>query len=262
MALARDPSAPPHATVPRVPQDANRPGEFRFRVDGRIPVLKVHFEPRPVRAVVVLHGLGASAEVQRPELEALARAGFAAVGVDAPHHGARRDAWLDDMGALRDATTHERFLRLLLEFVPEVSRVIDHLVAEGHGPVGLVGISMGAYAAFAVARADARVAATVSLLGSPDWRPVHGEVTPSLAPLLEHAPVHAPEETARAPLLLANAGRDTAVPPAAARAFAERLRGRRDVTYLEYPESEHLVRPEDWADLWRRTLAFLGQHVR
>lgn len=233
------------------------PGEYRFVVDGHIPVLKVHFEPRPVRAVVLLHGLGASADVNRPELDSLARAGFAAVGVDAPHHGARRDGWLDDMVSLRDASTHERFLQVLVEFVPEVSRVIDHLVAEGHGPIGLVGISMGAYAALAVARADARVAATVSLLGSPDWRPVHGELTPTMAPLLRRAPVHAPLETARAPLLLVNAGRDTAVPPDAARAFASSLRGQRDVEYLEYPESEHLVRPDDWADLWGRTLGFL-----
>lgn len=237
------------------------PGEYRFFVDGRIPVLKLHFEPRPVRAVVVLHGLGASAEVNRTELDSLARAGFAAVGVDAPHHGARRDGWLDDMATLRDASTHERFLRLLLEFVPEVSRVIDHLVAEGHGPIGVVGISMGAYTALAVARADPRVAATVSLLGSPDWRPVHGEVTASMAPLLAQAPVHAPLETARAPLLLVTAGRDTAVPPDAARAFAGALRGQRDVGYLEYPESEHLVRPDDWADLWGRTLRFLEDRL-
>ncbi len=40
------------------------PDEYRFLVDGRIPVLKLHHEPRPGPAVIVLHGLGASADVR------------------------------------------------------------------------------------------------------------------------------------------------------------------------------------------------------
>jgi alpha-beta hydrolase superfamily lysophospholipase len=232
-------------------------GEHRFFVRGRIPVVKLHVEPRPRPAVVVLHGLGASAEVNRPELVSLAEAGFAAVGVDAPHHGQRRDAWLDEMGSLESPPSHERFLRLLLEAIPEVSQVVDHLVDEGHWPIGVLGISMGAYTALGVARADSRVAAAVSFLGSPDWRPVRGAPTETTRVLMRGAPASEPGRLTGLPLLLLNAGRDTDVPPDAARAFARQ----HGLEYVEYPESEHQMRPDDWADAWRRALAFLSQHL-
>lgn len=234
--------------------------EFRFLVAGTIPVLKVHFEPRPVPAVVVLHGLGASAEVNRGELESLAHTGFAAVGVDAPHHGRRRDGWLDTMGSLQDLGAHVRFLQLLHEAIPEVSRVIDHLQDEGHWPISLLGISMGAFTALGVARRDRRVAATVSILGSPDWSFRGGAHPPELEALAREAPVYEPLALTRAPLLLLNAGRDTDVPPDAARSFAAANAGP-NVEYVEYPESEHLVRPDDWADLWQRALGFLARHA-
>jgi len=234
--------------------------EYRFLVNGRIPVTKVHGEPRPRRAVVVLHGLGASAEVNLGELRALAHAGFSAVGVDAPHHGRRYDGWLDELPSLQDATSHERFLSLLREAIPEVSEVIDHLAAEGHGPVGLLGVSMGAYTALDAARADARVGATVSVLGSPDWAPVRGAPTATAREWMREAPVHEPAALARAPLLFLNAGRDTVVPPEAAREFA-RTHAARGVEYVEYPESEHLLRPDDWFDLWARAVAFLDAHL-
>ncbi|MHB8878124.1 MAG: alpha/beta hydrolase, partial [Myxococcaceae bacterium] len=235
--------------------------EHRFLVDGVIPVLVVHPEPRPGPAVVVLHGLGASAEVQRKELVSLAGAGFTAVGVDAPHHGLRRDGWFDEMAA--QSGSHVRFLRLLTQAIPEVTRVVEHLVLEGHGPIGLVGISMGAYTALgAAARADARVAATVSILGSPDWSPRDGQLTDELRELLRRAPINDPAGCARAPLLLFNAGRDINVSAEGSRRLAARIHEEHpglapQVTYVEYPESEHLMRAEDWDDLWRRTLAFL-----
>jgi alpha-beta hydrolase superfamily lysophospholipase len=232
-------------------------GEHRFLVRGRIPVLKLHVEPRPRPAVVVLHGLGAAAEGNRGELISLAEAGFAAAGVDAPHHGLRRDGWLDELGTLENPSSHERFLGLLLEAIPEVSQVIDHLVDEGHWPIGLLGISMGAYTALGVARADSRVAATASLLGSPDWRPTRGEPTEAARTAMRAAPVHDPDALTRAPLLLLNAGRDTDVLPDAARTFARR----HAVEYVEYPESAHEMRPDDWADAWRRAVGFLARHL-
>ncbi len=239
------------------------PDTYRFLVDGRIPVLKLHDEPRPPPAVLVLHGLGADAETQRGELNAVARAGWSAVGVDAPHHGTRRDAWLDEMDRLGPPDFHTRLLHAVREAARDVSRVIDHLVHEGHGPIGLVGISFGAYTALAVAMDDPRVQATVSLLGSPDWAPREGPLTDELRALMHHAPVHRPRDCARHPLLLVNAGRDTVVPPQAARDFARRLREMPDLQadYLEYPESDHMMRPQDWEDCWDRALAFLGRHL-
>lgn len=237
------------------------PDAYRFRVDGHIPVLKVHDEPRPGPAVIMLHGLFSKADDHHRELEWLAKWGLAAVGVDAPHHGARRDAWLDGMSSLGPADAHARFLSIVREAVPQVSRVIDHVVAEGHGPIGLAGVSFGAFTALAVAAEDSRVQATVSLLGSPDWTPREGPVTEELRELMGHAPVHRPGDCARHPLLLLNAGRDEVVPAQQARDFAHRLwrefpaQGAH-VAHYEYPESGHTMRPEDWDDAWGRALGF------
>lgn len=242
------------------------PGEYRFLVDGRIPVLKLHHEPRPGPAVIVLHGLGVSADVQRPELEALAHSGLTAVGIDAPHHGARRDGWLDQMDQLGLPHSHEWLLRLVLESAPDVSRVIDHLVYEGHWPIGLAGISLGAYTALTVATWDSRVRATVSILGSPDWTPRDGNITHEIRELMRHAPINRPRDLARHPLMLVNAGRDFLVPAHWSRDFARRIHEEphwpgRYVEYIEYPESDHMMRGEDWEDLWKRARGFLRWHL-
>jgi len=242
------------------------PDEYRFFVDGRIPVLKLHYEPRPGPAVVVLHGLGANADEQRWELNALATWGLSAVGVDAPHHGARRDAWLDEMARLGPPESHARLLHAIREATHDVSRVIDHVVSEGHGPIGLAGVSFGAYTALAVAAEDSRVQATVSILGSPDWTPREGPITDEIRELMRHAPVHRPWDCARNPLLLLNAGRDSVVPPHWARDFARTLWEWHPglgshVEYFEYPESDHMMRQQDWDDVWRRALGFLRRKL-
>jgi hypothetical protein len=242
------------------------PGEYRFWIDGRIPVLKVHHEPRPRPAVIMLHGLHANVDVQRKELSSLADHGLTAVGIDAPHHGARWDGLLDELGRLSPTDFYPRLLMLVREAVPEVSRVIDHLLWEGHGPIGLVGVSMGAYSGLAAAAQDPRLRATVSILGSPDWAPRRGPVTDELRELMAHAPVNRPKDLARNPLLFLNAGRDESVPTNRTRDFAQQLAEQHPglalhVSYVEYPESEHLMRPEDWDDLWRRTLGFLCRHL-
>jgi pimeloyl-ACP methyl ester carboxylesterase len=229
-------------------------------------VLKVHHEPRPGPAVIVLHGLGANSEVQRHELNAIAHWGLTAVGIDAPHHGARWDGWLEEMERMGPPQSHERLLRLILEAAPDVSRVIDHLVAEGHGPIGLAGISLGAYTALTVATWDSRVRATVSILGSPDWTPRDGHITHEIHELMRHAPVHRPWDCARHPLLMINAGRDGMVSAHWAREFTRRIHEHppwpgRYVEYVEYPESDHMMRAEDWEDLWRRAQGFLRWHL-
>ncbi|WP_375765092.1 dienelactone hydrolase family protein [Archangium gephyra] len=240
------------------------PGEYRFFVDGRIPVLKVHDEPRPGPAVLVLHGLGANADTQRGELNAVATWGMSAVGVDAPHHGARRDAWLDEMAGLGPPESHARLLHAIREAAHDVSRVIDHVVAEGHGPIGLAGISFGAYTALTVAANDSRVRATVSILGSPDWTPREGPITEEIRELMHHAPVHRPWDCARHPVFLINAGRDGIVPPHWARDFARTVWAWHPglhVEHYEYPESDHMMRQEDWDDAWRRSLGFLRRNL-
>lgn len=234
-------------------------GEYRFHV-GAVPVLKVHHEPRPRAAVLVLHGLGASAETQRKELQALADAGLTAVGVDAPHHGRRRDdAWFDVLEHASPLEMHARILEHVEAAAAELPRVLDHLHSEGHGPFGVLGISLGAYTALALAADDARLRATVSLLGSPDWSarsdPKHHH------PRMDRAPMHRPAALLRHPVLFINAGRDVNVPARFSRAFVKRV-NHPNAHHVEYPHSDHFMRPQDWEDAWARSVDFLRHHLQ
>jgi uncharacterized protein len=243
-------------------------------IDGRhVPVAWARpVDAAPRATVVLLHGLGAAKEAQAPEAAALARAGFEAFVPDAPHHGERRTPLLDAaLAAPGVADAHELFLKILREEIAELPSVVAWLAAAGRGPLGVIGISMGAYAAlgasFVQAR-DARLRAVVSILGSPDWAPRCGEPTAQAREWMAEAPVHAPERHLLPPraLLLANAGRDVFVPAARARAFAERLRPAyaahpERLEYVEYPDSEHFMLERDWHDLWSRSVAWLDRFL-
>lgn len=213
-------------------------------------------------AALLLHGLGASKEVQQKEASSLACAGLVAVSVDAPHHGARRTPLLDEIAAATGAAAHELFLRMLREAIAEVPLLVDHLRREGCGPIGVIGISMGAYAALGAAAADPRIEVVVSILGSPEWSPPHGEISAAARAWMSEAPVYRPERFPPRALLLGNAGRDVHVPPHGARAFAEALRPYyaqwpERLHYEEYPESGHFMREGDWEDLWGRAVEWL-----
>lgn len=56
----------------------------------RAPALIVRPSDEPLPAVLWFHGFGVDKETHRPELERLAAAGFAAIGIDAAGHGERR----------------------------------------------------------------------------------------------------------------------------------------------------------------------------
>lgn len=236
--------------------------------DHRVPVrITRSASGRPGPAVLLLHGLNASKEVQDKEASSLARAGFVTVAVDAPHHGERRTPLLDEMRGATGGAAHAILLRMVREAVDEIPALVDSLLEEGRGPIGIVGISMGAYIALAAIAREPRLAAVVSILGSPDWSPRSGEPTGEIRPWLAEAPVHHPERFPPRAVLLANAGQDVNVPPQAARRFAEVLRplyaqSPDRLCYVEYPGSGHFMREEDWDDLWGRTLHWLGTYLR
>ena len=217
-------------------------------------------------SVIVLHGLGASKEAHRKEMESLATAGLHVVAMDAPHHGARRSPWLAQMDRATGAEAHLLFLRMLPLLVYDVLALAHELRDRGHGPVGLLGISMGAFAALDAASRDDVVTCTVSILGSPDWSPRQGPVTSEMEPLVARAPIRRPEGFAPRPLFLANAGQDVHVPPAPARRLADLLRPHyaacpERLVHLEYAHSGHFMREEDWADMWPRAVGFLAGHL-
>ncbi len=246
------------------PEEPDRLLESRPRVlgpNGPIPLWIVQrADMTRAPPVLVLHGLGASANVQEKEVRSLARAGFRAIAVDAPHHGQRRDAYVDRMAEATPTESHAALLKLLCAAADELPAVLD-AVTTSDEHVGVLGISMGAFTALTAAVDEPRLSAVVSILGSPDWTPVRGEVSEEISKLLPRAPVHRAEALAGRAVLFANAGRDLLVPPRAAREFAERLRALGSnavrVRFLEYPESEHFMRESDWDALWVDAVAFL-----
>jgi dienelactone hydrolase len=225
-------------------------------------------EPAGARApaVIFLHGLGVSKETHAKEAESLADAGLAAVLLDAPHHGERRSELLDEMDRAHGDDAFGLLLRLVAEAADEIPGVVDGLLARGHPRVAIAGISMGAFTALAAGADEPRLAAIVSILGSPEWTPPSGHVPEHLSGRVERSPARRLAAFAPRPLLLLNAGLDQHVPPAPARRFAEALRplyppGDERLVHREYPRSDHFVRPEDWDDLWSTAVAFLCRWV-
>jgi dienelactone hydrolase len=214
-------------------------------------------------AVLFFHGLGVSGAVNAKEADSLAAAGLTTVLVDAPHHGARRSALLEEMRDASEQVRHRNFSRMLREARAEVPLLVDRLLADGHPRVGICGISMGGFIALAAATVEPRLAAVVSILGSPSFDP-RGEI----GDRSPDEPEAMPERFPPRPLLLLNAGRDERVPPGPAQRFAECLRpiyaerGGGPLVQHVYPNSGHTMNESDWNDLWARTVEFLVAALR
>ncbi|MEZ6036364.1 MAG: alpha/beta fold hydrolase [Planctomycetota bacterium] len=194
----------------------------------------------PTRAsVIVLHGYMARGAVMLGDAEALRGEHVEVVLPDAPGHGLRDDGTLARIGALPEGARHAAILEVARQWVGELPGLAARCRARGAERVALVGISMGGFAGLAALAQPCPFAAVVALLAAPT--------------LVDDAAI----TPGSPPLLLGLAGRDAAVPPAPGRAFA----GRYGAELHEYPDSEHLMRGEDWHDLWARTARFVRQHL-
>jgi uncharacterized protein len=96
----------------------------------------------------------------------------------------------------------------------------------------------------------------VPIIGSPDWGP--GAAA---------SPHRTPEGFHRVALLSVTAGRDEVVPPAAVHRLHADLAPRYAAAperprHLEWPESRHELRPEDWEATWREACAWFGRFLR
>lgn len=240
--------------------------EFKTRVTtSGVPVLVMAPE-RCKGAVLLYHGLGATKEVQRKEMAWLAEAGFAAVCVDAPHHGERDDGLLEAIEEMSDADAHPRVLNIVREAIGEIPELVDHCMREYSNNVGVCGISLGGFIAYGAIPAEPRLKAAAPILGSPDWKPKDGEPSDELRQLLEQSPARFPDLFAPCALFAANAGKDIFVPPAASRAFVETLQKvyrhfPERLRYVEYSESEHFMREQDWNDLWRQIIDWFDRFL-
>lgn len=209
-------------------------------------------------AVIVLHGLGVSKEIQIPELERLRHAGFFAIALDAPHHGNRSDGILD---FINSSSGHERYhilLSSIMQHCSEIAALVDFLRSEGKKKVAVTGISMGGHTAFAMLRMlESRPDLIAPFLGTPDFRTRNPHYYLPASPLELAGPAHHLEEVYPASLFIVNAGSDSVVSPVPAREFVQQLRpfyknSPELLEYHEYPESDHMMRPADWFDAWEK----------
>lgn len=190
-------------------------------------------------SVILLHGYAARGEVHRHDAAAFGADGTEVLLPDAPGHGGRDDGRLDAIARLDDESRRAAILAIAAAWVHELPTLAAQCRRRGAERVGLVGISMGGFAALAALAQPCAFDAVAAVLAAPD--------------LVDRDRV----AVGRPPLLLGLAGRDLAVPPEAGRRFAHE----QGAELHEYPQSEHLMRGEDWVDLWGRVRAFLRRHL-
>lgn len=194
----------------------------------------------PLRAsVILLHGYAAAAAVHVQDARAFVDAGTEVLIPDAPGHGRREDGRLETLAGLPDAERPAAIHGIAREWLSELPELVAGCRERGASRVGVVGISMGGFAALGALAQPSPFDAVAAVLAAPA--------------LVDRAALRA----GHPPLLLGLAGRDSAVPPEPGRRFAEDY----GAELLEYPESDHMMRGEDWFDLWDRTGAFLRRHL-
>lgn len=194
----------------------------------------------PLRgSVIVLHGYGASGAAQAQDGRAFAAPGVEVLLPDAPGHGRRDDGRLAKLARLCDDERRRAILDIAQLWVHEVLALAADRRARGARSVVVVGTSMGGFAALGALRAPCALDAVAALLTSPE--------------LLDETDL----TKTRPPVLIGVAGRDEAVPPGQAKAFAARI----GAELHEYPHSEHFMRERDWLDLWSRTASFVARNL-
>jgi hypothetical protein len=199
--------------------------------------------------VLVCHGLFSRKEDNAKELTSLADAGFLAIGIDAPRHGERRDAQLEN--DMKDRENNV-FTELLTSAVTEYNDLLYQLENKQlikNEKVGITGISMGGYIAYAMAL-HPMIKAAVPILASPVF-----------SRDLPESPHHHYKSFSPTPLLALNARLDQSVPPHHSREFIEKLRPcyqsvPTHLDYIEYPNSGHFMEEDEWNDLWQRTVGW------
>ncbi len=200
--------------------------------------------------ILFYHGLGVSKETHEKELRSLAEQGFCAIGIDNIGHGERRYSNFEEL--FSDENNWEKtFLQAVSLTAKEVPRIIDELLLRGWAQekkIGVSGISMGGYISYAAISQDKRISTAAPILGSPQWKQT-----------LEESPHNHINHFFPCAILSQNAGKDTNVPAHFARDFHKTLEPLytsqpEKLKYLEYPESDHFMREEDWDQLWSEVL--------
>jgi uncharacterized protein len=210
----------------------------------------------PLPTVLWFHGFTAGKVTHRPELAALAKAGFLAVGIDATGHGERRLPDFEErFSGTREESDRELYA-LVAETVAEVPEILDILCGAGladEARIGAAGVSMGGMITYGAITTDSRIRAAVALLATPEWP----------HPASPHLKSDRFFPTA---LFSLTAGRDETVSPASARALHLELEQRyrrhpERLRYVEIEDSLHMMTPEDWVWSIRESVGWLSRYT-
>jgi pimeloyl-ACP methyl ester carboxylesterase len=214
------------------------------RVTPDIPVWDLHREGREDGPLVIVqHGYTGNKEsVLTLGLQIAAR-GYRVLLPDARMHGDRRAT---DFEARFGADFMRTFLEVIDGTARDVSALIDAFAA---GPVGMVGISMGAYITYIALTRDPRIETAVPFIGSPAlWSPV--ALTPEEeARVAEVNPSAHPERFPPCAVLIQNGVEDELVPFAPVAQTYEKLvpfyaDTPERLQFIPYPGVGHEVIPE------------------
>lgn len=228
---------------------------------SEVPAL-LTFKETPEKAgkkgtILFYHGLKAVKEGNRKEYDSLAEKGFLVAGIDNVGHGERLYPDFD-----RRAKSKEEFdiffTGMVRETAEEVPEIINELIKTykiNSEKIGICGISMGGYITYSAIIKEPRLKVAAPILGSPSWK--YG---------LKDTPENFPEKFFPVALLSQNAGKDESVNPRFAREFHEQLEPfykekPERLKYIEYPDSGHFMREEDWAELWDNTVEWFEKFL-
>lgn len=208
--------------------------------------------------VLFYHGLGSSKDGQNKDLFSLAERGFLAIGVDNVGHGERCYPDFERRFAADNPDWEQELLLAVSQTAQEVPALLDAFLERGlidPEKLGLVGISMGGYIAYAALLQEPRLKAVSVVLGSPHW---------ALSDF--DSPDRHPEHFFPTALLSQNAGQDASVSPHEAREFHQHLTpfyapAPERLAYFEYPDSGHFMREDDWMLCWERNLSWFERFL-
>ena len=164
--------------------------------------------------VLCFHGLTSSKDDWLHELAKIAEQGFLVVGVDNVGHGERRYADFDTRFADDNPDFYSNFLGAVAGTARELPSLLDALTDAGlmvENRVGVLGVSMGGYIAYAAVGLEPRIQAAVTIVASPEWLE---------SPKSPHRHF---EKFNTVKLLSQTAGKDDVVPSRYAQNFHERL---------------------------------------
>lgn len=210
--------------------------------------------------VIILHGSEVSKETNQTDMQRLEDSGYWSVCIDAPHHGERNDGYMKIAARCNPREQYLMMLSVVNQEAAEVAELVRIFKSKGK-KVALLGISMGAYAVFAALMLTKEADLYAAFMGNPDFR-FKGNSTFSMPEVT--GPADNMEGIFPANIFMVNAGQDEFVDPEGARKFYNNLKVYYETTpkklcLLEYPESSHMMRAEDWFDAWKQFIDQLGR---